>query len=89
MVYWLLTVLYRFGNVAAMQLQSYLEEQKIRHDDFAEMLGVSEASVNRYANGKRIPAPPVMKKIAKVTKDNVTANDFYGLSASKGKSRNS
>ncbi len=62
-----------------MNLNIFLKEQGISNAEFAEQIGVSEASVSRYAKGKRIPEQDIMPKIAAVTNNAVTANDFYGI----------
>lgn len=60
-----------------MKLNTYLNENNLSQAAFAAMIGVSQAAVERYSNGKRIPEPPVMREIARVTDGMVTANDFY------------
>lgn len=81
-----MTKLYRFGNVLFMHLQPYLDQENIKYSEFASKLGVSEASVHRYANGERVPEPLIMQKIRKLTKDRVTADDitdFYIITQNK------
>jgi antitoxin CcdA len=62
-----------------MKLQSYLASHDYPAVEFGRRLGVSKATVSRYASGARIPSPAVMRRIVAETKGAVTANDFYDL----------
>jgi antitoxin CcdA len=64
-----------------MKLQSYLASHGYPAIEFGRRLGVSKASVSRYASGARIPSPAVMRRIVAETEGAVTANDFYDLPA--------
>jgi predicted transcriptional regulator len=61
-----------------MTLREYLADQGLTEGAFAEMLGISQAAVNRYVNGDRTPKQPIMRAIMRATKGEVTANDFMG-----------
>lgn len=63
-----------------MKLQSYLATRAYPAREFSRRLGISPAAVARYAAGKRIPAPDVMRRIVVETEGAVTPNDFYDLS---------
>ena len=60
-----------------MTLKDYLTTNGLKSAEFATDIGVTVQSLYRYANGERIPAPDVMKKISEVTNGAVTANSFY------------
>jgi hypothetical protein len=62
-------------------LATYLQDRGISEARFAEMIGVSQAAVNRYIAGKRRPRRAVVLRIMAATQGAVTANDLYGLSA--------
>lgn len=62
-----------------MRLSEYLKTHKLTTYDFAELVQVSQAAVQRYATGQRIPDEEIMPRIYAVTNGTVTANDFYGL----------
>ncbi|WP_153005279.1 helix-turn-helix domain-containing protein [Aureimonas ureilytica] len=64
-----------------MTLIEYLRTNQIKQDVFALQIGVTQASVTRYANGLRIPRPKIMARIFQATRGQVSASDFY-LSAS-------
>ncbi len=59
-----------------MLLKEYLRFNKISSKQFSRMIKVSEISVSRYINGKRIPNKKILKAIFKETKGFVSANDF-------------
>lgn len=65
---------YRLG----MTLDEYFRTQdpKISHADFAKKIGVEQAAVSRYVNGKRFPTPEIIRKIDEATNSAVTANDL-------------
>ncbi|CAO3413285.1 helix-turn-helix domain-containing protein [Azospirillum doebereinerae] len=63
-----------------MTLDDWLTRTGTKEDAFAASIGTSQAAVNRYRHGLRVPRPPVMARIAQATGGAVTANDFHGLS---------
>lgn len=65
-----------------MTLDEYLRERGESEAEFGRRIGRSQACVNRYRRGKRIPTPEDMRKIVRITRRSVTANDFYGVTAS-------
>lgn len=50
---------------------------KMTDHAFGELVGLSQAHVNRLRNGKNKPSWEVAARIAAVTKNKVTANDWY------------
>lgn len=64
-----------------MNLADYLSERKLTHKEFAGRIGVSAEAVRLYIEGRRMPRPGVMAKIAEVTEGRVTANDLYAQGA--------
>ena len=59
-----------------MKLADYLAHFKITQQAFATTIGVTQASVGRYAAHNRMPRPKIMRKIAEATDRCVTADDF-------------
>lgn len=59
-----------------MTLREYLEEEGLTETAFAELLGISQAAVNRYCNGIRTPHKTKLRAIVDATGGKVTANDF-------------
>jgi len=47
---------------------------------FAEKLGVSFATVNRWENGRHIPSPLAIEKIRSLARKPLTSNQIYTLS---------
>ena len=73
--------LYRIGIFGIMRLLAYLQSNKISGADFARMIGASQAAVNRYCNGRRVPHAAMLLKIHEITRGQVTPNDFLLASA--------
>lgn len=67
--------------LAAMNIRSYLDEQKISPADFARSINVSAAALHRYLNGERRPHPDVMERIAAETAGAVQPNDFFAFAS--------
>lgn len=61
-------------------LNDWLIANDIERKDFAKKLGVSTAALGRYCIGERIPERAVMVKIMKLTRGEITANDFFTVS---------
>lgn len=64
---------------SGMKLDDYLRQNNLTEQAFADLIGTSQATVNRYRNG-RIPEPEAMERIVKATTGAVQPNDFYQLS---------
>lgn len=79
LVYIRLWRIYLLGMFPHMTLDSWLLAQRISEIEFGLKIGRTQASVNRYRRGLRIPDVGTMRKIVAVTQGAVTANDFYGL----------
>lgn len=62
-----------------MKLESYLNEYSIDPGAFADRIGVTLYTLQRYMRGKRIPDKEKMPLIYAETSGKVSANDFYGL----------
>ena len=66
-----------------MDLRTFLFENALSSEGFAQKIGISVGAVNHYLNGRRIPAAKVMRKITQVTNGAVTPNDFYFSTAAE------
>ncbi|MCX5571458.1 hypothetical protein [Kaistia nematophila] len=62
-----------------MKLADYLAAEKISHAAFADLIGVSQAAVTRYARGARFPHRVVLAKIKAATNGAVTFTDFLDM----------
>ncbi|MBP2228020.1 DNA-binding transcriptional regulator YdaS (Cro superfamily) [Azospirillum agricola] len=62
-----------------MTLDDWLTRTATKEEAFAALIGTSQAAVNRYRHGQRVPRPRVMARIAEATGGAVTANDFHDL----------
>ena len=59
-----------------MLLKEYLKLNRISSKQFSRTIKVSEISVSRYINRKRIPNKKILKAIFRETNGFVSANDF-------------
>jgi transcriptional regulator with XRE-family HTH domain len=64
-----------------MKLSEFMSARELSEAQLGRLLGVGQATVNRYARGERIPRPDVMRRIVEVTEGQVGPADFYDLSA--------
>ena len=74
-----------------MTLEQYLKSQKpkLSHATFAERVGVSQVTINRYIRGDRFPAPAMIEKIHVATKGAVKVTDWYSTPKPASKSSRS
>ena len=63
-------------NIAAMDLRSYLDDQKIPVSQFAADVRVSVAALHRYLAGQRVPRPEIMRRIITASGGAVRPDDF-------------
>ena len=59
-----------------MKLKTYLDKFSIDRRDFARQLEVDPISLYRWETGRRFPRDHIIK-IMEITKNKVTANDFF------------
>ena len=62
-----------------MTLEQYLlsRDPKISHEDFGKIVGVTQATINRYVRGERFPSPEMIAKIQNATEELVCVTDWY------------
>lgn len=60
-----------------MKLGTYLEKMKMTDAAFAKRIGLTIHAIRKYRSGKRIPRPPNMLKIKRVSKGEVAEADWY------------
>lgn len=60
-----------------MKLREFLADSGQSLTGFAEKVGVSEVSMGRYAAGKRLPRPKILRRIVAASGGAVEANDFF------------
>lgn len=66
-----------FSGGKNMKLKKYLKLAKITQKDFAEQLGVTQASISHWCDGSQLPRQETMRKILVLTGGEVTLADFY------------
>jgi transcriptional regulator with XRE-family HTH domain len=60
-------------------LTRYRDSKGLTLEAFAILIGAGKGMVWKWENGKAIPRPNYMQKIAAETGGTVTANDWYGI----------
>ena len=60
-----------------MNLGEYLKESGLSLSEFAEKVGVADASMSRYVAGKRVPKTNILRRIVEASGGRVQANDFF------------
>lgn len=67
------------GSIARMNLNAYLEANKLSRKDFAPSIDATPSMVSHLANGKRRPSVELAKRIEKATHGKVPAAELLGL----------
>ena len=62
-----------------MQLFQYLANKEISQSRFAKQIGVSQPTLSRYVNGDSLPSVVVGARIAEITQNLVSVNDWENL----------
>lgn len=64
-----------------MKLAQHLATIPMTETAFAEKLGVSQVTINRYVRNERFPDPETIARIAEATDNSVTVADWYEQAA--------
>jgi transcriptional regulator with XRE-family HTH domain len=64
-----------------MKLASYLAKTDQTETAFAQALGVSQVTINRYVRNERFPDPEMIERIDNATEHTVTVTDWYQQAA--------
>lgn len=59
-----------------MKLATWIAREGLTRTAVAKSLRVTVETVSRYCNGERTPRPALMAAIVRLTRGQVTANDF-------------
>jgi plasmid maintenance system antidote protein VapI len=59
-----------------MTLAEYLDFINLTPSQFARAIGFPSEAVRRYVKGERMPAPPIILQLERITKGQVTATDL-------------
>lgn len=60
-----------------MKLSRYLTKHNITSESFADRIGMSVSSVQKYRRGAKTPRPDVVNRIRKATRGRVKPEDWY------------
>jgi transcriptional regulator with XRE-family HTH domain len=64
-----------------VRLYEFRERHKLTQAGFGALVGKTQPTVQRWEAGIHMPRPGEMRRIAEVTKNNVTPNDFHHVAA--------
>lgn len=67
-----------------MNLKEWLAQEGRDVNWLKDELGCDYETARRYVQGKRIPRPEQMRRIASISDGRVTPNDFYALGGGEG-----
>ncbi len=67
-----------------MDLAAYMSANDLDDTAMAAKIGRSRVAVSRYRRGLEIPSSAVIKRIGKVSRGGVTANELLGISTPAG-----
>ena len=62
-----------------MKLRTYIKDQGLTIEEFANQIGVPKGTIGRYCKGTRFPNRKMFLRIQKATAGKVTPNDFFEL----------
>lgn len=61
-----------------MKLQDFIKSNDgMTHASFGALVGVTQATINRYVRGERFPSPDMIRKIEAATSGKVSVIDWY------------
>ena len=60
-----------------MKLKAWRKQQRITQQQLADILGCTKITVSNWERGARIPKAKFLMKLIKLSKEKVTANDFF------------
>lgn len=63
-----------------MTLQDFIKANDMTHASFGALVGVAQATINRYVRGERFPSPDMIRKIEAATEGKVCVADWYASS---------
>ncbi len=64
-----------------MKLGTFIKSRDMSHEAFGKIVGVTQATINRYVRGERFPSPEMIRKIQDATEGSVTVADWYETEA--------
>lgn len=64
-------------------LRRWRHKKQLSLEALGAQLGVNRSTLSYYETGNRIPRPPIMERIRRVTEGEVTASDFYPREAAE------
>lgn len=66
-----------------MKLGTFIKSREMSHEAFGKLVGVTQATINRYVRGERFPSPEMIRKIHDATDGSVAVADWYEAEAAE------
>lgn len=66
-----------------MKLGTFIKSREMSHEAFGKIVGVTQATINRYVRGERFPSPEMIRRIQDATDGSVTVADWYETEAAE------
>lgn len=63
-----------------MTLNEFIKSREMTQESFGKLVGVPQATINRYVRGERFPSPVMIRKIEAATEGLVAVTDWYAKS---------
>lgn len=60
-----------------MTLNEFIKSKDMTQESFGKLVGVPQATINRYVRGERFPLPDMIRKIEAATEGQVAVADWY------------
>ena len=65
----------------AKTLHDWMKDRDLTDGEVGKQVGVSAAAIQKYRTGARIPRQETMRKLVDLTKGEVPASSYYGLTS--------
>lgn len=66
-----------------MKIGTFIKSREMSHEAFGKIVGVTQATINRYVRGERFPSPEMIRKIHEATEGAVSVADWYETEAAE------
>ena len=65
--------------ITLMQLDEFMQAQKLTDEEVAARIGRSRVSVSRYRRRIETPSPDIIRSLVELSEGQITANELLGI----------